>query len=144
MLYTQFPSVFIFLAKIGSISQCTLLLARYNEYNDVSTFLCLPNETICQTLQNTLLFPIELPRSTQNAYHTVISWGLGTDNSRWGPILGNAVDAEAIRHPTEAFLPVQCLMCEVVHCHNEKEFVFFFKCGHFYLISSTNQYNNAA
>ena len=35
-----------FLAKIGLTSQCTLLLARY-ECNDLSTFLCIPNNTIC-------------------------------------------------------------------------------------------------
>ena len=42
------------MAKIGFISQCTLLLAQYNESNDLSTFLCLPNNTICQTFKNAL------------------------------------------------------------------------------------------
>ena len=46
-----------------------------------------------------------------NAYDTAISWGLGTDNSRWGPGLENTVDAEAIRNPIHAFLLVQCSMC---------------------------------
>ena len=36
---------------------------------------------ICQTLQDTLLFPIQLLRSTQNTYHTAIYWGLETDDS---------------------------------------------------------------
>ena len=95
-----------FLTKIGVISQCTLLLARYKDFNDLSTFLCLPNNTISQILQNTLLFPIPLLRSTQIAYHTAISWGLGTDNSRWGTSLENTVDAEAIRNPIHDSLPV--------------------------------------
>ena len=30
--------------------------------------------------------------------------------------------AEAIRNPIHAFLPVQCSMCEIVHCHNEEGF----------------------
>ena len=76
----------LFLAIIGFISQCTLHLARYNESNDLSTFLCLPNNTICQTLQNTFLFLIQLLHSTRNAYHTAIFLGLGTDNSRWGQV----------------------------------------------------------
>ena len=92
--------------RIGFISQCTLPLARYNKSNDLSTFLCLPYNTICETLQNTLLFPIQLLRSIQNAYHTAISWSLGTDNSRWGPGLEVTVDAEAIRNPNHAFLPI--------------------------------------
>ena len=114
-----------FLAKIGFISQYTLPLARYNESNDLPTFLCLPNNTICQRFENTLLFPIQLLRSTQNAYHTLISWGFGTDNSRWGRGLENTVDMEAIRNPIYAYLPAQCLMCEMVHCHHEKEFFSF-------------------
>ena len=109
------------LAKIDFISQCTLLLAPY-ESNDLSTFLCLPNNTVCQSLQYALLFPIQLLRSTQNAYHTAISWSLGTDNSRWVPGLKNAVDAEAIWKPNHAFLPIQYFMCEMVHCYHEKEF----------------------
>ena len=113
----------IFSENIGFISQWTLLLSRYNESNDLSTFLCIPNNTICQTLQNTLLFPIQLLRSTQNAYHTAISWGLRTDNSR-------------------CWLGLQCAICEMVHCHHEKGF-FFFKYGRFFLNSSTNLSNNA-
>ena len=31
------------------------------------------------------------------------------------------VDVEAIRNTIHAFLPVQCSMCEMVHCHSEKE-----------------------
>ena len=107
----------------------SLLLALYNESNDLSTFLCLPNYTICQTLQNTLLFPIELLCSTQNAYHTAISQGLGTDNSRWGPSLENTVDAGAIPNPIHDFLPMQCSMCEMVHCHHEEGFFYLLKCG---------------
>ena len=33
------------LIGIGFISQSTLQLARYNKSNDLSTFLCLPNNT---------------------------------------------------------------------------------------------------
>ena len=132
-----------FLAKIGFISQFIVLLPRYNESNDLSTFLCLPNNTICGTLQNTLLLPIRFLHLTQTNYHTAISWGFGTDKSRWGPGLENTVDAEAIQNSIHAFLPVQCSMCEIVHCHNEKDF-FFLKCGCFFLISSTNRSNSAA
>ena len=35
------------------------------------------------------------------------------------------------------FLLVQCLMCEMVHCH-KKGFFFFFICGRFFLTWSTN------
>ena len=107
ILTWQNEQEFIFLSKIRFIPQCTLLLARYNESNDHSTFLCLANNTICQTLQNTLLISIQFFRSTQNSYNTAISWGLGTDNSRWWPGLENTVDAEPIRNPIHAFLPVQ-------------------------------------
>ena len=31
-------------------------------------------------------------------------------------------DAEEIRNPIHAFLPVQCSMCEMVRCHHEKRF----------------------
>ena len=48
--------------KIGYISQCTLLLARYNESSDLLTFLCLPNNTFFQSFQNALLFPIQFLR----------------------------------------------------------------------------------
>ena len=132
---------FIYMAKIGLISQCTFLLARYDS-TDLSTFLCLPNNTICKKLQNTLLNPIQLLRPTQNAYHTAISWGLGTDNSRWGPGLVNTMDPEAIRNLIHAFSPVQCSMCEMVHCHHET-FFFFFKCDRFFQILSTNWSKNA-
>ena len=118
----KWTRIYFFLAKIGFISQCTLLLPRYNESNDLSTFLCLPLNTICQTLQNTLMFTILLLRSTQNAYHTVISWGLGTDNSRWDTDLENTVDADTIRKPFHAFLPVQCSMCKIMHCDHENGF----------------------
>ena len=64
-----------FFAKIGFISQCILLLARCDDSSDFSTFLCLANNTIRQTLQNTILYPFQLLRSTQNAYHIAISWG---------------------------------------------------------------------
>ena len=130
------------MAKIGFIFQGTLLSDRY-ESNDLSTFLCLPNNMICQTLQNTLLFPIQLLCSTQDAYHTAIFRGLGTDNSRWGPGLESTVDAEAIRNPIHALFPVQYSMCKMEHCHHEKGF-FFLKCGCFFLISSTNRSNNVA
>ena len=53
--------------RIGFISQCPLLLAQYNESNDLSTFLCLANNTICQTIQNPFLFSIPLFHLTQNA-----------------------------------------------------------------------------
>ena len=56
----------------------------------------------------------------------------------------NMVDMEAIRNPIHAFLPVQCLMCEMVHHHHEKGFFFFLKCGRFFLILSTNVPNNSA
>ena len=112
-----------FFAKIGFISQCTLCLVRHNKSNDLSTILYLPNDMICQTLQNTLLFPIQLVCSTQNAYHIAISWGLETDNSHWGPGLKNTVDAEAIRNPIHGFLPVRCSMCEIVHCYYVKGFI---------------------
>ena len=112
----------MFLVKIGFISQYTLILARYNEFNNLSTFLCLPNNTICQTLQNTILFPIQILRSTHNAYYTDFSWGLGTDNNCWGPGLENTVDVEVIWYPNRAFMPVQCSMCEIVHRHHEEGF----------------------
>ena len=91
------------LAKNRFILQFTFLLARYNVSNDHSTFLCFPKNTIWQTLQNTLLFTIQLLRSTQNTYHIATSWGLGTKNSHWGPGLENTVDAEEIRNPIHAF-----------------------------------------
>ena len=93
-----------FLAKIGFITQCTFLLARYNESKDLLTFLCHSNNTICQT---SLKYP-------------PVFWGLGTDNSRWRPGLENTMDAEAIWNPIHAFLPMHCSMCEMVHCHAEK------------------------
>ena len=123
------------MSKIGFISQYTFLLALYNESNDLLTFLCLPNNTICQTLKNTLLFPIKFLRSTQNAYHTPISWGLGTDNSRWRPGLKNTVDAEAIRNPIHAFFLPKQKLCQLWRSHKcwtnvgDRLLIFFFFFG---------------
>ena len=36
--------------------------------------------------------------------------------------LENTVDTEAIRNPIYLFLPVQCSICQMAHCHNEKGF----------------------
>ena len=116
---------FFFLEKIGFISQCTPLSARYNRSNDFSPFLYLPNNTICQTIQNTLLFPIQLLCSTPNVYHTAISWGLETNNSCRGPGMETTVNTGAIRNPFYAFFPVHRLIYEMVHCHHKKGFFSF-------------------
>ena len=130
--------------KLTRIYFFWLFLAWYSELNYLSTFPCLPNHTICQTLQNTLLFSTQHFRSTQNAYQTAIYLGLRTDNSRWGPGLENRLDAEAIRNPIHAFLPVKYSMFEMVHCQHEKGFFCFFMCGRFFLISTTNRFNSTA
>ena len=45
---------------------------------------------------------------------------LSLGGNRQGPSLENTVDAEAIRNPICAFLPVKSLMCEMVQCNHEK------------------------
>ena len=99
-----------FVAKIVFILQCILPLARYNESNDLSTFLCLPNNTICQALQNTLVSHSN-SLCDSKVYHTTISWGLETNNSRWGARSGEYNGCESDSTPNSCFFA--CEMFDV-------------------------------
>ena len=98
-----------------------LMFSPYSSIQRVQRSLNLSMPSKQYDLSNPPKYP-SVFHSTSSFCHTAISWGLGTDNSRWGPGLENTVDAEAIRNPIHVFLPVQCSMCEMMHCHHEEEF----------------------
>ena len=69
-------------------------------YSDFPTFRC----PFCSTkrpsvsfLRNTPRFPRWLPHSIWISFPGATAWGLGTDNSRWGPSLENTVGEQPIR-----------------------------------------------
>ena len=96
-----------FLAKIGFISQCTLLLGWYNKSPTIcQLFYAFQIIRFVKLSKIPFWFPFNLFIRLKTPT-TDISWSLGKHNSRWRPGLENKVNAEAIRNPIYVFLPVQ-------------------------------------
>jgi len=66
-------------------------------YSDFPTFRCPFCSTKHPSLRNTPQFPRWLPHSMWISFFGAIAWGLGTENSHWGPSLKNTVGEQSIR-----------------------------------------------
>jgi len=86
-----------FLSKVIFIPQHSSLRGRYTWYSDFSTFRCPFCNTKCPSLRNTPRFSRRLPHSMWISFSGATAWGLGTDNSRWGPSLENTMREQPIR-----------------------------------------------
>jgi len=86
-----------FLSKVIFIPQYSCLWERYTWYSDFPTFRCPFCSTKHPSLRNTSRFPRWLPHSMWISFSGATAWGLGTDNSRWGPSQKNTVSEQPIR-----------------------------------------------
>ena len=85
-----------FLDKVIFIPQHSCLRGRYTWYSDFPTFRSPFCSTKRPSLRNMPRFPRWLPHSMWISFPGA-AWGLGTDNSRWGPSLENTVGEQPIR-----------------------------------------------